>query len=269
MVPKSQQQKESLKERLAHAFMFKALDEAELNIVIDAMEEKKFDAGATVITEGDNGSVLFVVESGTLDCSKCLNGSTEPTYLKTYQPGEAFGELALLYNAPRAATIVAKTDSVLWQLDRNTFNHIVKDAAQNKRDKYEDFLQSVPILQTMDHYERSKIADAIKELKFSANQTIITQGEEGNDFYLLISGECVATKSIDGAAPVEVKQYTQSDYFGERALLKSEPRAANVIATTEVRVATIDRDSFMRLLGPLDTILQRNMNEYVSHVVQQ
>ena len=53
----------------------------------------------------------------------------EATYLKTYVPGEAFGELALLYNAPRAATIVAKTACVLWQLDRNTFNHIVKDAA--------------------------------------------------------------------------------------------------------------------------------------------
>lgn len=149
--------------------MFKALDEAELNIVIDAMEEKKFDAGQTVIAEGENGTVLYVIESGTLDCFKMLDSSTEPTWLKMYQPGdEAFGELALLYNAPRAATIIAKTASTLWQLDRNTFNHIVKDAAQNKRTKYEDFLQSVPILQTMDHYERSKIADAIKELKFSA-----------------------------------------------------------------------------------------------------
>jgi cAMP-dependent protein kinase regulator len=49
--------------------------------------------------------------------------------LKTYEPGDAFGELALLYNAPRAATIKAKVASQLWVLDRNTFNHIVKDAA--------------------------------------------------------------------------------------------------------------------------------------------
>ena len=62
--------------------------------------------------------------------------------------------------------------------------------------------------------------------------------------------------------------YESGAYFGERALLKSEPRAANVIAVSEVKVATIDRDSFIRLLGPLDTILQRNMDQYMQHAVQ-
>ena len=269
VVPKSQEVKDKIKSRLQMAFMFKALDEPELNIVIDAMEEKKFNSGESVIQQGEAGSVLYVVEDGELDCFIRTSPEADQKLVKNYAPGDAFGELALLYNAPRAATIVAKTAVTLWQLDRNTFNHIVKDAAQNKRDKYEDFLQSVPILQTMDHYERSKIADAIKEQSYAAGQTIITQGDQGDDFYLLISGTCIATKSVDGAAPTKVKDYAPSDYFGERALLKQEPRAANVIAESDVKVATIDRDSFMRLLGPLDTILQRNMNDYVNHVVQQ
>ena len=277
VVPKSEEAKSKIKQRLLSAFMFKALGEEELTIVVDAMEERKFDAGATVITQGEAGSVLFVVEEGELDCHKKLQPTVSPTkpltvfvaqdaeatYLKTYVPGEAFGELALLYNAPRAATIVAKTACVLWQLDRNTFNHIVKDAAQTKRDKYEDFLSSVPILQSIDHYERSKIADSIKELSFAAGTEILTQGADGDDFYLIISGEAIATKTMQpGAEPVKVMDYRAGDYFGERALLKSEPRAANVVAQTDMKVATIDRDSFMRLLGPLDTILQRNMDQY-------
>ena len=61
--------------------------------------------------------------------SNLQEGESEEKYLKTYEPGEAFGELALLYNAPRAATIKAKNNCTLWVLDRNTFNHIVKDAS--------------------------------------------------------------------------------------------------------------------------------------------
>jgi len=114
--------------------------------------------------------------------------------LVTLDPGSIFGELALLYNAPRAATVTAKTDCVLFELDRSTFNNIVKEASQRKRDKYEDFLASVPILSSMDHYERSKIADTIKEQSCSKGESVITEGEDGNVFYLIITGEAYATK---------------------------------------------------------------------------
>jgi cAMP-dependent protein kinase regulator len=155
-----------IQKRLKEAFMFMALDEDELDVVVDAMDEKKYKAGEAVITEGEKGDFLYVVESGDLQCFKQFAGEKEPKHLKDYVPGDAFGELALLYNSPRAATIKAKSDCHLWVLDRNTFNHIVKDAAARKRDKYEDFLKSVEILKGMDHYERAKLADAIKEMTF-------------------------------------------------------------------------------------------------------
>lgn len=74
--------------------------------------------------------------------------------------------MALLYNAPRAATIVADTDSLLYGLDRETFNFIVKESAIAKRRKYEDFLNSVEILSSIHPDERLKIADVLKKESF-------------------------------------------------------------------------------------------------------
>lgn len=90
-----------------------------------------------------------------------------------YKPGEAFGELALLYNAPRAATIISKGESVLFALDRQTFNNIVKDAAQKKRKIYEEVLSKVDILKETDPYEKNQIADVLKDLNVSVNDQII------------------------------------------------------------------------------------------------
>ena len=114
----------------------------------------------------------------------------------------------MLYNCPRGATIKAKTDADLWSLDRNTFNHIVKDAAVRKREKYEEFLQKVKILSSMESYERSKLADAIQEDWYDPDQYVIKEGDEGNSFYLIMSGEAMATKTLEpGKPPQPVHRY--------------------------------------------------------------
>lgn len=245
--------------------MFMSLDERDLQVVIDAMDQRKTTAGEYVIREGDNGDVLYIVESGEMSCTKVINGSE--TFLKKYGEGDVFGELALLYNAPRAATIQADTACQLWVLDRTTFNNIVKDASQNKRSKYEQFLSTVPILNNMDKYERSKIADAIKEVRFGQGEPIIKQGDQGDVFYILVEGECIAT--LNANPHQAVMTYGPGDYFGELALLRGDPRAANVIAQTESKLILLDRKSFKRLLGPLDKILMRNMNNYMKYAAKQ
>ena len=82
------------------------------------------------------------------------------------------------------------------------------------------------ILQNMDIYERSKFADAVKEQKVSAGSNIITKGDHGETFYILLEGEAQATLDNDKV----VMSYGPGDYFGELALLKCEPRAAFVVA---------------------------------------
>jgi cAMP-dependent protein kinase regulator len=129
VIEKTPEQRERIITKVTKSFMFNTLDENELNTVILAFIEKRFKEGEAVITQGEQGDVLYLIEKGELDCFKTFNKEEGPKHLKIYYPGEAFGELALLYNAPRAATIIAKEECILWALDRETFNHIVKDAA--------------------------------------------------------------------------------------------------------------------------------------------
>lgn len=72
---------------------------------------------------------------------------------------------------------MAKTESILFALDRQTFNHIVKDAAAKKRERYESFLSQVDILKTVDPYERQQIADALKTVKAVKGEVLVKQGD--------------------------------------------------------------------------------------------
>ena len=234
-----------------------------MSIVVDAMEERKLKQKEHAINQGEDGNELFVVESGTLSCFKTFSGHHEPTFLKKYEPGDAFGELALLYNAPRAATIIADTDCLLWVLDRETFNNIVRDASRVKREKYENFLLKVKILETMEPYERSLLSDAFVDEKYFAGDTVIRQGEDGDKFFLVEEGALAATIVMkEGEEAKEVAKYKPGDYFGERALLINEPRAANVIAVTDAMLVSLDRHSFKRLMGPIDEVMRRRMETY-------
>lgn len=223
-----------------------------------------------VITQGDQGDFFYVVEKGSFDVYVNPTGSLQPgldglgTKVATIEPGGSFGELALMYNAPRAATVIsAEGPSTLWALDRITFRRILMDSTFQRRRLYESFLEEVPLLSTLTKYERSKIADALETQKYPAGTSIITEGDAGEAFYLLESGEAEAYKR---GVENPVKNYHKGDYFGELALLNDAPRAASVISKTEVKVATLGKNGFQRLLGPVESIMRRTKYEGVEGI---
>jgi cAMP-dependent protein kinase regulator len=201
------------------------------------------------------------VEKGTFDVYVNPQGSLQPgadgmgEKVGTIGAGGSFGELALMYNAPRAATVISvESNCTLWALDRVTFRRILMESAFQRRRMYEAFLSEVPLLGTLNQYERSKIADALETQKFAQGSTIIRQGDVGTSFYLLESGVAEAFK--EGSSE-PVKHYEKGDFFGELALLNDAPRAASVVAQTECKVATLGKNAFARLLGPVEGIMRR------------
>lgn len=226
------------------------------------MEKPIVAKGIKVISQGDSGDYFYVVEKGSFDIYINPVGHVEPgpegmgNKVTTVKEGGSFGELALMYNAPRAATVISTEPSNLWALDRLTFRRILMDSAFNRRRMYESFLEEVPLLSTLESYERAKIADALDTIKFADGDVIIEEGEPGDSFYFLESGEAEVFKRESGNTPI--KRYKKGDYFGELALLNSKPRAASVIAKGEAKVARLGMQGFQRLLGPVEEIMRRN-----------
>ena len=110
----------------------------------------------------------------------------------------------------------------MFCLDRDTFNNIVKSSAIKLREKYETFLQKIELFKSLDPYERSKLSDALKTKNFKKDDYIIKEGDNANEFFLIMNGEAVATKNIDGEEKIvfEYKIDDGNDYFGEKALLE-------------------------------------------------
>ncbi|KAL2159704.1 hypothetical protein VTH06DRAFT_2273 [Thermothelomyces fergusii] len=260
--PKTPEQLDRLKQAISGNFLFSHLDDEQSAQVLGALVEKPIPTkGIKVITQGDAGDFFYVVEKGSFDVYVNSSGSLQPgpdgmgEKVGTIEAGGSFGELALMYNAPRAATVIsAEPQCTLWALDRVTFRRILMESTFARRRMYEGFLEEVPLLSSLTPYERSKIADALESQKFPAGHTIIREGDPGHSFYLLESGEAVAYRSGNDTP---VKHYKKGDFFGELALLNDAPRAASVVSQTEVKVARLGKSAFQRLLGPVEGIMRR------------
>jgi len=260
---KTPDQKARIEACLEPSFLFRALEKAEMTTIVMAFKEKAVEPGDRFIEQGADGESMFLIESGTADCTVKADG--EEKVVKTAGAGDVVGELALLYNCPRAATVTSKEKMILWELDRETFNRIVKGAAAKKRNTYTEFLKKVPLFSNIDQYELMTVADAMKlETYEAANSLIIKQGDAGDKFFVTLEGDCIAKKAfIAGGQEQEVMTHKVGDYFGELSLIKNEPRAASVYtAEPNAKLLYMDRKTFKRLLGPIEDILQRQAKRY-------
>lgn len=257
VIPKTPEQKAEIDAVISANILFQGMDEDARRVIVDAMDMKTFAAGDIIIRQGDPGDFYYVVSDGS--CDILVNGK------KVFQTGKgkSFGELALLYDAPRAATVVATSAGGVraWAVDRVTFKQVMIGTTMRKREVYEGFLRGVPILATLTHEEVLTIADALVPLRAAAGADVVVQGDAAADrFYLVEEGELKAT--IAGVPGEVCERLRAGAYFGERALITDAPRAATVTAVADSKLLAMDRAAFLRLLGPIADLLARNFELY-------
>ncbi|XP_031518787.1 cAMP-dependent protein kinase type II-alpha regulatory subunit [Papio anubis] len=271
--PKTDEQRCRLQEACKDILLFKNLDQEQLSQVLDAMFERIVKADEHVIDQGDDGDNFYVIERGTYDILVTKDNQTRS--VGQYDNRGSFGELALMYNTPRAATIVATSEGSLWGLDRVTFRRIIVKNNAKKRKMFESFIESVPLLKSLEVSERMKIVDVIGEKIYKDGERIITQGEKADSFYIIESGEVSIlirskTKSNKdgGNQEVEIARCHKGQYFGELALVTNKPRAASAYAVGDVKCLVMDVQAFERLLGPCMDIMKRNISHYEEQLVK-
>ncbi|CAF0813907.1 unnamed protein product [Didymodactylos carnosus] len=261
VIPKDDQTREALSKAIQSNLLFSHLDDTEISDIFNAMQPFNYKVGDTIIQQGEEGDFFYIIDQGEVDVyvnNKCVT---------TISDSGSFGELALIYGTPRAATIKAKTECKLWAIDRKTYRRILMGSTIKKRKMYEEFLSKVKILQELDQWERLTVADALESVQFHDGENIVVQGEPGNDFFIIVEGQAVVyQKRSDDEQPVEVSKLGPSDFFGEIALLFDRPRAATVKARGPLKCVKMDRGRFERVLGPISDILKRNVAQYNSFI---
>ncbi|KAI5628812.1 cAMP-dependent protein kinase type I-beta regulatory subunit [Silurus asotus] len=283
VIPKDYKTMTALAKAISKNVLFVHLDDNERSDIFDAMFPVTHIAGETVIQQGDEGDNFYVIDQGEVDVY--VNGE----WVTSIGEGGSFGELALIYGTPRAATVKAKTDLKLWGIDRDSYRRILMGSTLRKRKMYEEFLSKVSILESLEKWERLTVADALEPVQFEDEslekwerltvadalepvqfedgEKIVVQGEPGDDFFIITEGTAsVLQRRSDNEEYVEVGRLGPSDYFGEIALLLNRPRAATVVARGPLKCVKLDRPRFERVLGPCSEILKRNIQRYNSFI---
>lgn len=113
------------RELLNRVELLGALRPEELDRLASAAQERTFAAGEAVVRQGDQGSSLFVVVEGLLEVCRCHEADSKPVRVVELQPGEFFGEMSLLTGALRSATVLAATETVVYEIGAREINALL------------------------------------------------------------------------------------------------------------------------------------------------
>ncbi|XP_043568301.1 cGMP-dependent protein kinase 1 [Chiloscyllium plagiosum] len=227
----------------------KNLELSQIQEIVDCMYPVEYAKDSCIIKEGDVGSLVYVMEDGKVEVTK------EGVKLCTMGPGKVFGELAILYNCTRTATVKTLTNVKLWAIDRQCFQTIMMRTGLIKHAEYMEFLKSVPTFQNLSEEILSKLADVLEETYYEDGEYIIRQGARGDTFFIISKGKVNVTREeSSNEEAVFLRTLGKGDWFGEKALQGEDVRTANVIAAETVTCLVIDRDSFKHLIGGLEDV---------------
>mmetsp|Transcript_16222 Transcript_16222/g.22866 ORF Transcript_16222/g.22866 Transcript_16222/m.22866 type:complete len:798 (-) Transcript_16222:62-2455(-) len=248
---KSEADETFIKEAMKTNFVFANLSGKEETTLVGAFEVISSKAGDTIIKQGDTGDFFYVIKEGNVRFE--VNDKTVG-YAKK---GKSFGELSLLYTSPRAATCISEDDTTLFRVDQKTFRYIMQSTTTDADNSKRELIKKVEFLKDLTPSDMNKFLEVLTPRPFKKGEQLVKKGDQGKEFFIVSEGEVKVTDIEVGDSKFEDQTLTKGGHFGERALVTSEPRAANVVATTMGVCFTVDGETFNTVVGNLEILLTK------------
>jgi CRP-like cAMP-binding protein len=148
-------------------FTFSTLTEEDMADLMISMEIVDVSPGENIITQGQDGEYFYIIEQGTFTVL------VDDKPVSTMTEGNSFGELALLYNAPRQATIRADTAGSVFSLDRETYRFTLAQSANERNTEIKKALAAVTLLADLTDEQLEKVSDAVEIFPYKAGTSFI------------------------------------------------------------------------------------------------
>lgn len=225
-------------ENMRRMSIFRTLSDCSLREIVTRATCRAFARDEVVFRKDDIGNTFYIVKNGRFEVYR------KGKLLKIYENSGSFGELSLLYAAPRNCTIRAATDGTLWEIDRICF----RTTLFLYRAKYDQVFSNIEHFKHLSANDKIKLADAIVERKFTDGEKIYGRGEVANGVYFLQKGRVrLRTVMQDENGGIEI-QLDEGEVFGELGIF-ADSRVTSAFAVGNVQAAFLDIETINRLIG--------------------
>lgn len=238
---------------LKESFVFFSLRDSEFEEIISNMFYGFVKQDEYVFKQNDRSQCFFLIESGVFDVE--IDGIKK----KSIRRGTCFGELGLLYNSPRSASLKAIKDSYVWAIERKIFKKVIQALNVAEYEENKLFLDNIPIFEHLTEFQKQNLASNVITQRFNPGLNIVNKYDKADSYYVIKSGivEC-----YDGSKLV--RELQEGDSFGEQALYEDGLRGLTVRSKTEVRCLAISRGTLLSVFGEgIQHVLSKNQSIWI------
>jgi len=229
-----------------------------------------FDEGGVVFRQGEVGDTMFIIHEGAVAVIREREGTS--TVVARLNPGDFFGEMALVDREPRSATVktIERTtlipitrDFLLKHSSRDTrFILTVIESLGNRLEKVDEMLrgrfaasEAPPDPPEDPEIEEPRSAAFLKSfssltgsstaVRLAKGEVIFRQGDPGDKMFIILEGQIEISQEAEGSRMVQAR-FGRGNFFGEMALVSGHSRAATARAVSPVVLLPVNQDAFLK-----------------------